>query len=36
MKVAILANPAIDHAVVKYRNGIKQIAKTVKHSTAIR
>ncbi len=36
MNVAILANPAIDHAVVKYKSGIKQIAKTMKHNTATR
>lgn len=36
MNVAMLANPAIDHAVVKYSNGISTIAKTVKHSTATR
>lgn len=36
MNVAILANPAIDHAVVKYSNGISTIAKTVKHSIATR
>ncbi|UKM36141.1 hypothetical protein VBSAUS713_10 [Staphylococcus phage vB_SauS_713] len=36
MNVAILANPAIDHAVVKYSNGIRTIAKTVKHNTANR
>lgn len=36
MKVAMLANPAIDHAVVKYRNGMSTIAKTVKHNTANR
>ena len=36
MNVAILVNPAIDHAVVKYRNGMSTIAKTVKHNTANR
>lgn len=36
MSIAILANPARDHAVVKYRKGISTIAKTVKHSTATR
>lgn len=35
MNIAMPVLAAITHAVVKYKNGIKQIAKTVKHSTAM-
>ncbi len=35
MNIAMPVLAAITHAVVKYRNGIKQIAKIVIHITAM-